>query len=506
MRPAKTVFTESLLKKLSADPTKRGKNYTDAGCRNLSIWIAVDGVVTFTFRKRDVNAPTGRIFEGLGAWSSEFTLAQARDACAVWRTKLSQDGYKPKVEKKSVAASIPLYEAARKLGDKQTSRKGTPLPQSWDEYLKRFKVVFKDLLPRDVNGLHRHDFMDCMAAYGEREYTAKGVEWDWRVLRPMMVHMMPMLRWYTKRFNLSPREIEDIVPPDYDEDTRYLLPGEWQACAPHVDGLTGLDEHCGLFERFVLYTCARSEQVLRMQWDEVRWGQWKTWKDDEGREHRALIWIPPRDNAKARSQKGGEKLPRRVLITGEALAVLERLRAIWEENVKLPEHAHWNGVFPERVVHRWRTARTDIQRRIEEKGGTQPWDRMTLRHTHATYLGFLGCPAGLISLSMNHSSRNKSDTDKFAQHAAPITDRYNKAETNRLPPGSPLAELAPWHLRLHKLIRDIERGNVHSADLAAMQEDMRDSQQVRDMCDPERGYNINRRYIEVEETKLRAVN
>jgi integrase len=500
MRTATIVFTETLLRKMSADPAHRGNDFTDAGCRNLVIYIAKDGVVTFTFRKRVKEAPTGRVFEGLGTWSSAFTLTQARDACAVWRTKLSQDGFKPKIEKKSVLASIQIYEAARKQGDKQTSRKGTPLPGKWEEYLERFKKVFPDLLRRDVNELQRPDFMGAMAEYGRKEYTAKGKEWDWRVLRPMMVHMMPMLRWYTKRYNMNPKAIEDIVPPDYDEDTRYLLPGEWQACAPHVDGLTGLDEHCGLFERFVLYTCARSKQVLKMQWDEVRWGQWKTWKDDAGREHRALIWIPPRENAKARNQKGGEKLPRRVLITGEALTVLEKLRAIWEENVKLPEHADWNGVFPERVVHRWYTARTEIQRGIEEKGGTKPWDRMTLRHTHATYLGYLGCPPRLISMSMNHTPREKG------QGAATVTDRYNKADASaRFMTADPLAELAPWHLRLHKLIRDIERGNMHSADLAAMQEDMRDSQQVRDMCDPKRGYNINRRFIEVEESKLRAV-
>ena len=66
----------------------------------------------------------------------------------------------------------------------------------------------------------------------------------------------------------------------------------------------------------------------------------------------------------------------------------------------------------------------------------------------------------------------------------------------------PLAELAPWHLRLHRLIRDIERGNIHNTDLTTMQEAMRDDQSCRDMCSQ---HGINRRFIEVEETKLRAV-
>lgn len=495
MRTAKTIFTEKLLGKMSADPAMRGNDYTDGGCRNLVLWIAKDGVVTFTFRKRDKEAPKGRIFEPLGTWSSAFTLAQARDACAVRRTELSQDGFKPRNEKKTVLASIPIYEAARTAGDKQTSRRGAPLRPDWEEHRNRFKKVFVNLLGRDVNTLRYSDFIDGMAEYGRREYTSKGKAWDARVLRPMMVCVMPMLRWYTKRYRLDPRALEDIVPDDYEPDTRYLLPGEWQACAPHVDSLDGLDQDCGLFERFVFYTCVRSEQALGMTWSELRWGQWRFWRDEEGREHRALIWIPPRERVKGRSKAGGEKLPRRVLLTGESLVVLDRLRAIWEENSKLPEHAHWDGVFTERMIHRWRTARTEIQRGIEEKACTKPWDRMALRHTHTTYLAFLGCPKRLRTLSMNHTPEKGEGAD--------VTDRYTGADpVRRFMSNDPLAELAPWHLRLHKLIRDIERGNIHSNDLVAMQETMRDGQTCRDMCDQ---HGVHRRFIEVEETKLRVV-
>jgi len=502
MRTAKIVFTKTLLEKMSADPAHRGNDFTDAGCRNLVIYIAKDGVVTFTFRKRDKNAPKGRIFEALGSLSSAFTLAQARDACAVRRTELSQKGYRPKAERMTVEASFELYEKLRKQEDPQTSRGRAPLPLKWEEYKARFKKVFPLLLSRDVSDLRRSDFMDGYVEYGRAEYTSKGKEWDWRVLGPTMVHMMPMLNWYSKRFDLNPREVADIVPPGYEEDTRYLLPGEWQACAPHVDALDGLDTDCGLFERYVFLTCARSEQALKMQWDEVRWGQHRTWKDANGVEHRALVWIPPREHVKGRRKKGGERLPREVLIIGEALTLLERLRAIWEANVKLPEHAHWNGVFPERVAHRWRTARTDIQRGIEKAGGTEPWDRMTLRHTHATYLGLLGCPKRLISMSMNHTAAGKADKgDK--ELAAPVTDTYNGADASRdFEADEPLAELAPWHLRLHKLIRDIERGNIHSPDLQRVLNKLRDGQRCRDMCAE---HNINRRFIEVEPTKLTVV-
>ena len=497
MRTAETVFTETLLKKWAADPAKRGNDYTDAGCRNLVIYIARDGVVTFTFRKRVKGAPSGRVFESLGTWSSAFGLAAARDACAVRRTELTKEGFKPKAEKKSVLDSIAMYEQARKNQDAQASRSGRPLPEKWAEHRERFKRIFAPLMARDVNTLHRHEFTDCMDAYGRTWAKNNGRDWDPRVLRPMMVCMMPMLRWYTKRFRLDPREIEDLVPPDYDSDTRYLLPGEWQACAPHVDALS---EDCGLFERFILATCVRSETALGMTWDEIRWGQWQTWKDEAGAEHRALVWVPPRVRAdgsssmKGRKKAGGDKLPRRILLTGESIRILERLRAIWEANHELPEHAHWNGVFTERMVTRWRTARTDMQRGIERAAGTMPWDRMTLRHTHATYLQALGCPPRLVTMSMNHTP------DKDG--AASVTSVYAGADpARRFMSNDPLAELAPWHLRLHRLIRDIERG-VQSHDLTLVQEGMRDGQGCRDMCDQ---YRIARHFIDVKPARLAVV-
>jgi hypothetical protein len=222
-----------------------------------------------------------------------------------------------------------------------------------------------------------------------------------------------------------------------------------------------------------------------------------------GVEHKAYIWVPPRERTKARTQEGGDKLPRRVLITGEALTVLEKLRAIWEQNHAKPEHAHWNGVFTERMVQRFYSARTSLQESIQEKSATQPWDRMSLRHTHATYLGFLGCPPYLISLSMNHAVRVSSVAEQKGELAsAPITDRYNTSDAStQLRPNDPLTQLAPWLLRLHRLLKDIERG-IKSADLTAMQADMRDGQLCRDMCDDN---EINRALIDVKPPRLSIV-
>jgi hypothetical protein len=145
----------------------RGNDFTDAGCRNLVIYIALDGVVTFTFRKRMKGAPKGRIYEKIGPWSSAMTLRDAQDACAVRRTELAKDGYRRKAVSKTVLESLPMYEKARANKDALASRRGAPLRKSWKEHRKRFESIFKPILGIDVNRLQRTDFTDCMDAYGE---------------------------------------------------------------------------------------------------------------------------------------------------------------------------------------------------------------------------------------------------------------------------------------------------------------------------------------------------
>lgn len=487
MRRASLEFSEAKLRKMSADPASRGNDFTDGGCRGLVVYIARDGVVTFTYRQRVPGK--GRIFEKLGMWGPAFTLAHARDAANARRSEISVHGLKPKVENVTLEASIPKYETARRNKDAQASRRRAPLPENWQEHITRFKKVFAPLLSYDVNALSRNDFQRCMDEYGEKWSREHERPWDPRVLRPMMVHVMPMLRWYTKRYRLEAREIEDLVPPDYDKDTRYLLPGEWQACAPFIDEMP---EECGLFARFIFATCVRSETALGMQWSEITWGNFQTWKDADGTEHRALIWIPPRERMKGRKKAGGENLPRRILLTGESLAILERLRAIYEANRAKDED--YLGVFTRRMVTRWRSARTAMQRTVERCAGTRRWDRMTLRHTHATYLQALGCPKRLVTMSMNHTPDETG--------AASVTNVYAGADpVRRFMANDPLAELAPWHLRLHRLIWDIERG-FQSNDVTLVQESMKYGQQARDMMER---YNIPARWIDINATRLRVV-
>jgi integrase len=510
MRPGSTAFTEAWLKKISKDPSMRGKTFTDALCRGLMIWVASDGVITFTYRMR-VPDVKKRVFEKLGSFSTAFTLNHAREAANMRRSAIGLYGVKPKNEVPTLGAAIPKYEHARNNRDRQASRRGAPMRDDWPEHRDRFKKVFAELLERKVSHLSREDFVNCMGADGAyaKEWvrnerikwearpadtrSEKPKEWDPRVLRPMMVCLMPMLNWCTKSGQrwLDERELEALIPEDYDKDDRYLLPGEWQACAPHVDAL---DDDCGIFPRFVLYSAVRSEQALGMEWTECNWATPEKWIDDQGQVHDAVIWIVPKrkrvGRMKGRAMGGdGNTMPNRVLLVGESLVLLKRLRAIYEENQKLPEHAGYTKVFTQRMITSWRTARTTMQRGIEKKGGTKPWDRMTLRHTHATYLPAIGCPERLVTMSMTHTVREKLGV------ALVTAKRYIGTDpARRFMENDPMAELAPWLYKFHKLLKDIEAGHL-SDTLACVIGDMMNGQLCNNMCER---YGLQRKFISID--------
>jgi hypothetical protein len=502
MRRSTTLISEKWLERVTKarDPKVCGKSFTDSECRGLVLWISRDGVVSFTFRIRTGGRNGKRLFERLGVWSSAYTLAQAREAARVMRTQIDQTGApKVKAATPTLADAIPMYEQARRNRDRQASRRGAPLPLEWDYHIGRFRTVFADLLPLKVNQLSRRDFVNAAAKYGEIWAAQKEKPWDDRVLRPMFVAVRPMLEWFAKAGQrwIDREEVQDLTPDDYAEDTRYLLPGEVQAALKASDTLP---RDLGLFIRFILATCTRSEQALCMEWHECDWGNPVTFEDDEGVQQEALVWIVPRDKKEGRMKgrgKGGKanKLPNRVLITGESLAILKRLRAIWETEQKDPKNAGYSGVFSKWMKQQWRAARTTYARRMDDEIGVARWDRMTLRHTHATYLKYLCADQSLVTLSMTHTPKDAG--------AAPVTGTYTGAiARRRLPPTDPLARLAPWHLRLHKLFRDMERGNTRSSDLGALLSDIERSQEANDMMAE---YQITRKWLKVEPTKLTVV-
>lgn len=507
MRRSTTLISEKWLERVTKarDPKVCGQSYTDSECRGLVLWISLDGVVSFTFRIRTGGDHGRRLFERLGVWSSAYSLAQAREAARVMRSQIDQHGTPTKkADAPTLEQAIPMYELARRNKDRQASRRGAPLPIDWTYHAGRFKKVFAGLLTHKVNQLSRRDFVNAMAEYGKVWEAQKEKAWDDKVLRPMMVCVRPMLEWFAKAGQrwIDREEVQDLTPEDYDDDTRYLLPGEVQAALKASDTLP---DDLGLFIRFLLATCTRSEQALCMEWNECDWGNPIMFDDAEGNAHEALVWIVPRDKKEGRMKgrgKGGKgnKLPNRVLLTGESLAILKRLRAIWEREQQDPRNAGYNGVFSKFMKTQWRTARSGYGRRMDDDIGMARWDRMTLRHTHATYLRYLSDDQSIVTLSMTHTPQQQGSVGV----AAPVTGKYTGAIARRaFSPTDPLARLAPWHLRLHKLIRDMERGNLRSQDLPALLNDLERSQEANDMMAE---HEIARRWLKVEEgTRLTVV-
>lgn len=489
MKVPQVAFTDGWIDERLKDKSRK-RQYTDLKTQGLMIWFHKNGrTVSFAVR---VGTGKDRKYLNIGKRSTALTLKVARLEADKKRMAFDLNGGKPVIEVPTLKASIAMYELARKNGDPQTSKRLKPLPLSWENDIARFKDMFKTLLDEPINHLNRDLLLECRQKYAEARAKADGGKVDLRKVRKIFTTTAPMLRWYAKRKWIDLVEVEDLTPKPYKKCERYLQPGEWQASIPAINAL---ENEAGLFIRFVLATGARTGSVEAMKWDEVNWGNWQKFRDADGVEHNALIWIPSRQKNLTDENAGDEQ--RRILICGESLAILTRLREIYDreraEQVVQPLRPY-TGVFPERVVQLWAGQRSRLQREIEAASGTARWNRYSLRHTHATYLELLGCPRALISKSLTHKGLEEGE--------APVTAVYADADpARRFMANDPLAALAPWHLRLHKLFRDIEHG-VQSDVLTAVQDSQRNGAKANAM---RVRYGVDPKFINITGRKLSAV-
>jgi hypothetical protein len=239
-------------------------------------------------------------------------------------------------------------------------------------------------------------------------------------------------------------------------------------------------------------TGVRAETALGMEWDECAWGNFETFRDFDGNTQQFLTWIVPRrvGRMKGRGKAEGEDTPRRVLLTGDSLRILHVLRAAWERR----KDADDNHVFSKKTRNMWRSRRSKVQRAIEKQMGTPKkarWNRYTLRKTHSTYLSYLQCPKHLVSMSLTHTPSGDGAADVTAIH-------YDHSDAMRATSGDlhdPLVQLGPWHIRLHKLFRDMESGNT-SGDLGRIQPALRTGDKSTNMRER---YTVDVKLIEVEQ-------
>jgi len=495
---------------------------TDANQEGFMVWFYNNlKRVSFVLRMRAmVDGKKGRFSEVFGKWDDPkivgdvaFTAKKARTEFIIRRARYEQGGVKNEKPIPNLRDAIEEYIVARRdKRDPRTCKKGLALPASWgatgktslgytqrrEGHIGRFMDIYERFLDKPVSALNYNSLLDARNAYVGRHSDGRKFEDELKKIRSTVTTTMPMLKWFKKVGYMPDGEgVEDLKPQAYEKDTRFLYPGEWQASCQPIDELP---LQAGLFMRFVLTTAVRAETALGMEWSELDWGNFEHFRDFDDHEQAFLTWIVPRrvGRLKGRGKTASEDAPRRVMITGDSLRILHRLRAIYEENLAANPEDTYRGVFPKKVVSRWRSHRSRMQRDIEAAAGTKRWDRYTLRKTHSTYLEYLQCPKYLRSMSLTHtpSGEGGSTAGEHYDHADAVrasgTDKHD-----------PLVELGPWHIRLHKLFRDMEFGDT-KGDLGRLLPALRRGSKSSDMRDR---YGIDEKFIEVtpRAPKLRVV-
>jgi integrase len=464
-----------------------------------------------------------RFSEVFGKWDDPkiigkdaFSAKRARVEYIIRRAKYEQQGVK--VEARAIPTLLDAIEeyivARRDKRDPRTAKKGAPLPTSWghtglqkdgsyeketrDGHIGRFMSMCEKYLARPCNVLNYDTLLEARNQYAESRRDGTSLEQELKRVRSIITTIMPMLTWFKKVKYLTDGEgIEDLKPARYPPNTRFLYPGEIQKATPLFHELPHLG---GLLPLFVRATGVRAETALGMEWDECAWGQFETFKDFDGHEQRFLTWIVPRrvGRMKGRGKSADEDTPRRVLLTGDSLRILERLREAWERR----KDENDNRVFSKKTCNMWRARRSKVQRAIEKQMGTPKkarWNRYTLRKTHSTYLSYLQCPKHLVSMSLTHTPSSDGAADVTAVH-------YDHSDAMRAVSGDmhdPLVQLGPWHIRLHKLFRDMETGDTRG-DLGRIQPALRTGDKSSNMRDR---YAVDVKLIDVEKltTPLRVV-
>ena len=490
------------------------QEYTCREVRGFMVWFSKDQTVSLCLRIR-VKRPgtkSKRKYEVLGHWvdpreiksDTVMSVARAKTKAIILRGHFEEHGL-------TVAAKIPVLSAAieeyaiarRDRKDPRTSKRKAPLPLDWDKRIERFKKMYGEYLDQPVSVLtydlmltKRNDFAAEAEGAPAGQPTIKGL----RKVRAIFTTTMPMLKWFRDAKGYMPHAgmIEALTPEGYGKNTRFLYPGEWQKCVPHIDLLA---DYAGLFLRFLFLTGVRSETALGMQWDEFDLTDPDKFKDEEGREHELCVWIVPPVKGRLKGRGKGEDsedLERRILLTGDALKIIRTMRRVFEE--RNAERQEYTGVWPKHVRNTWRGKRSRTQRKIEKAAGVARFNRYTLRKSHTTYLEYLQCPPALLSLTMTHTAASE-------EGAAPVTKehyRHADAASRTMGAHDPLVMLAPWHLKLHRLIRDMEAGNI-TDELKGIQRELRRGSKSEKM---RRKYDVDAKFIEVEEhaPKLRLVS
>ncbi|HKE93884.1 MAG TPA: hypothetical protein VKB34_06240, partial [Povalibacter sp.] len=377
-RPPTPKINKQFLRK---PPTLTGRYYSDAEVQGMRGWLADDGSITFSVRAKingkPVSCPLGTFHPTI------FTLDMARAKARKQKVEWEQHGWHGRTHEPmpTLEEFIKKYRALRLSGDPLVQGRAKGLPKEWDEQIKKFKTICKELLPLPLSAITREMILQCKAEHLAREGTDPLED---RKLRHMMATVAKMLKLAVVKKWMDYAETIKLVPAAYADRTRFLLPGELQRIPAAWDQLP---DEGGLFCRFIFATGCRPGMVHELEWADI--DPTIRTLTDHGTTIEVGVWRVPPDKMKA-------GFPALVLLVGEALAIYRKFKADLETNPRKGE----TTVFPQRILKMWENNGGRWQRQVDGWSGTHDWYRHDLRRTLATYLKYLRLTQMEVSLAL----------------------------------------------------------------------------------------------------------
>ena len=402
-------LTDAYLRTLRVE---KRTEFSDRKETGLSARALPSGTITFAFRMRSPDGGTQRSVIGQ---YPDMKLAEARRRASVLRTAVRDGEDITAAARKAVAAAeadlskgIPTLMEVLEEYEKQMSSKRKTWRRNETgaecEAIRRIKAVFPDFLSMLVTEIELTQIAAAMNSYVPKSGQVKA---NGQVSRAR-AYLMPVLDWcaHRNRFDkvglgrpfkidvVDLRQTYDPASDDYDivgsrdraldhlELARVMPLLIWPAPKDLAMKMKVEDDLRPAALRFLLFTCARLDEMVKMRWEDFR--------ENSGLWHKPYVKTisgPPRQ----------QYLP----LSDAAIALLKSLpnfETRQGDQLFFPNEA---GNF----MGNWHR----ITKAVQRESGTNDWHRHDLRRTGASIMKALGINARVIDEILAHNAKNEDD-------------------------------------------------------------------------------------------------
>lgn len=418
---AKVELKDAHLRAWRAEPVERRTEVTDIKAPGLLVRALPSGKVTFAFRMRKPGAEPGSHPQGrvIGTYP-DIGLKEARDEAERLRREL-REGRDITVAAERVACSSAAEKARRmptlrEVLDEYEAGPGSRL-SSWkrrpksgrSDAKRRIELVFAPLLDMRVTEISADALAGTMSSY----QPASGVASANGQVQRARAYLAPVFDWCAarERYRRAGRgrpapldvcDVRDTHDPATDDPTitrkrsRALNHTElakilpllvWPAPECLKLGIPPEQDTRPLALRFLLLTCARREELVRMRWRDFR--------EETG------VWHKPRVKTPSGPPRQ-QSLP----LSDAAIALLKGLP-------NYPDRRPDDLVFPNSeggFLGNWHRFTLPIQR----ESGTSGWHRHDLRRTGATFMKVLRVAPRTIDEILAHNASREDEGTSLA--------------------------------------------------------------------------------------------